>query len=171
LAPEYLAVLDQLSVKATFFFVGEHCRARPELVRETSRRGHELAGHGYTHRRFSELSPGELRQELERTRALLPPSPSGLLLVRPPFGAVSPSSLMTCALAGFTTVLWSLSSGDWCQRDPLAVSRTLRAGAPSAGEIMLLHEGQPWTIDALPDIVGSLKREGHELVTISELLA
>lgn len=170
MTPEYLAVLDQLGVRATFFFVGENCRARPELVRETASLGHELAGHGYTHRRFSELSVTELWRELEQTRELLPPSPSGRALVRPPFGAVSPRSLLTCARAGFTTVLWSLNSGDWCQRDPSAVSRTLREGEPSAGEIVLLHEGQPWTINALPDIVDSLKRKGHELVTVSELL-
>lgn len=171
LTPDYLAVLDTLGVRATFFVVGEHCRRQPELVHEMLRRGHEVASHGYTHRRFTELSTEELWEELEQTRVLLPKQPGDLALVRPPFGAVSPKSLLTCARAGFTTVLWSLNSGDWCNRDPGAVSRQLHTAPVSAGEIVLLHEGQTWTIDALPDIVGGLKRDGHELVTVSELLA
>lgn len=171
LTPDYLAVLDTLGVRATFFVVGEQCRKYPEFLREIQRRGHELAGHGYTHRKFSELSADDLRRELELTRELLPASPQGKPLVRPPFGAVSATSLLTCARAGFRVVLWSLNSGDWCNHDAGMVSRALSEQPVSAGEIVLLHEGQTWTINALPSIVGKLKREGHELVTISELLA
>jgi peptidoglycan/xylan/chitin deacetylase (PgdA/CDA1 family) len=171
LTPDYLAVLDTLGVRATFFVVGEHCQRQPELVDEMLRRGHEVAGHGYTHRRFTELSSDQLWEELEQTRMLLPQQPGDRALVRPPFGAVSPTSLLTCARAGFTTVLWSLNSEDWCNRDSSAISRQLHAAPISDGEIVLLHEGQTWTINALPDIVGGLRRDGHELVTVSELLA
>jgi peptidoglycan/xylan/chitin deacetylase (PgdA/CDA1 family) len=171
LTPDYLAVLDTLGVRATFFVVGENCQRHPELVDEMLRRGHEVASHGYTHRRFTELSSDQLWAELEQTRALLPRQPGDRALVRPPFGAVSPRSLLTCARAGFTTVLWSLNSGDWCNRDAAAVSRQLHTAPVSAGEIVLLHEGQPWTINALPEIIGGLKKDGHELVTVSELLA
>ena len=171
ITPDYLAVLDTLGVRATFFVVGEQCRKQPGLVREMLGRGHELASHGYTHRPFPQLSSQELESELEQTRQLLPARPGGRALVRPPFGAVSARSLVTCARAGFTTVLWSLNSGDWCQHDADTVSRALTEQPVAAGEIVLLHEGQTWTINALPAIVGGLKRKGHELVTVSELLA
>lgn len=171
LTPRYLDLLDRLGARATFFLVGELCQAHPELVAEIAERGHELAGHGYTHRRFTSISAAELVSELDRTQALLPPRHAQRKLVRPPFGAVSLSSLLACARHGYTTVLWSLNSGDWRAGDAAEVERTVAASAASAGEILLLHEGQPLTLNALPAVVQSLKAIGHELVTVGELLA
>jgi peptidoglycan/xylan/chitin deacetylase (PgdA/CDA1 family) len=168
---DYLRALEALGARATFFLVGELCSEHPELVRAIADAGHELAGHGYTHRRFTTLAARELRTELERTAALLPHSGAGRKLVRPPYGAVSPSTLATCSSAGFTTVLWSLNSGDWQSRDPSEVAKVTTAREIAGGEIVLLHEGQHWTLKALPAIVGSLREAGHELVTAGELLA
>jgi peptidoglycan-N-acetylglucosamine deacetylase len=171
LTRDYLSVLERFGARATFFVVGELCAARPDLVSEIAAAGHELGGHGYTHRRFTSLSASELRRELTRTAALLPARPPGRALVRPPHGAVSLSSIITCARAGFTTALWSFDSGDWCTKrasDVLAAFDDERAWRP--GAVVLLHEGQPWTMEALPGILGRLREAGHELVTMGELL-
>jgi peptidoglycan/xylan/chitin deacetylase (PgdA/CDA1 family) len=170
LTEPYLDLLEQLGVRATFFLVGELCAAHPERVRAIAERGHELAGHGYTHRPFTTLSRAALKSELLRTSALLPRRPGKRQFVRPPYGAVSPSSLLTCARQGFTTVLWSLNSCDWRARDAAEVERAVGESRASAGDIVLLHEGQSLTIEALPRVVGSLKESGHELVTVGELL-
>lgn len=171
LTMDYLEVLEQLDTRATFFLVGELCEQYPELVRAIAERGHELANHGYTHRPFPKLGGRELSSELERTQALLPRQRAGRALVRPPYGAVSPASLLTCARQGFTTVMWSKNSGDWARHDAAEVAQTFRGESATGGDIVLLHEGQPWTMKALPTIVGELKKAGHELVTVSELLA
>jgi peptidoglycan/xylan/chitin deacetylase (PgdA/CDA1 family) len=66
--------------------------------------------------------------------------------------------------------MWSLNSGDWREQSAPDVAKTfVQAVAP--GEIVLLHEGQSWTLDALPTIIENLRKWGHELVTVSELLA
>ena len=39
------------------------------------------------------------------------------------------------------------------------------------GEVLLFHEGQQWTLDALPPIVESLPTAGFECVTMLDLLA
>ncbi|MGW1166840.1 polysaccharide deacetylase family protein [Streptomyces sp. NPDC002550] len=49
--PHILDALDDLGVRATFSVPGEHVVRHPALVRETARRGHELAVHGWTHHR------------------------------------------------------------------------------------------------------------------------
>lgn len=170
LTGEYLNVLAELDARATFFLVGEMCVEYPELVRAIAVQGHEVAGHGYTHRRFTSLTRAELEAELLGTAAVLPPTRGANKLVRPPYGAVSLATLATCARHGFTSVMWSLNSGDWRQRSAPDVANTFdEAVAP--GEIVLLHEGQPWTLDALPTIIKNLRKRGHELVTVSELLA
>ncbi len=170
LTTAYLEVLERFGVRATFFVIGEHCAARPDLVSAIAAAGHELWGHGYTHRVFPSLTAKELREELTRTASLLPLRPGGRL-VRPPQGAVSLSSTLTCAEEGFTTALWSHDSGDWCTTSADAVCASFDDEASlDPGAIVLLHEGQTWTLRALPIVLGRLSQAGHELVTVSELL-
>jgi peptidoglycan/xylan/chitin deacetylase (PgdA/CDA1 family) len=128
-----------------------------------------VASHGHSHRRFPSLSFAELRDELHRSSQLLPPVLAPLH-VRPPHGAVSPSSLASSVLLGFSTVLWSLDSLDYKLREGQQVADHVLSQPVSGGEIVLLHEGQDWTLDALPPIVESLRRRGFELVTVGEML-
>jgi peptidoglycan-N-acetylglucosamine deacetylase len=44
------------------------------------------------------------------------------------------------------------------------------AGTARAGDIILLHEGQQWTMDALPEIVGGLRSRGLDCCTVSDLM-
>ena len=168
MTPRYLRILDQLHVRATFFLLGMHAEKRPELVRAIVAAGHEVASHGYSHRAFPSLDSCALVDELIHTTDLLPPSPTPRPLVRPPRGELTPSTLARIAFAGYTTVLWSLDSDDCRIRDATEVeSRVTRV---RGGEIVLMHEGQSWTLSALPSIVGRLRRSGFELVTVGELL-
>ena len=166
----YLDLLDELGVRATFFLIGKQVAAQPRLTREYLRRGHELLGHGYTHRRFPTLPDEVLAEELERTAALLPPSPGPTQLVRPPKGALDGRSLFRLAAQGFTPVLWSMDSLDYKLSDADALLARLRREPPGGGEIQLLHEGQQWTLEALPGMVALLRAWGLEPVTLSELL-
>lgn len=170
LTPAYLEALARHGARATFFVVGELGAERPDLLKEISDAGHELAGHGYTHRRFPTLSKAELENELRLTASLLPPSANSRSLVRPPHGAVSPRSLFACARAGYTTVLWSHDSGDSRTRSPDEIAAAFARHELPSGTIALLHEGQGWTMDALPSILGKLRKAGHELVTVGEML-
>jgi peptidoglycan-N-acetylglucosamine deacetylase len=167
----YLSVLERAGARATFFVLGENCRRNPNIVAEIARRGHELASHGYSHVTFPILErSGLLEDELERT-ALLLPAIERRRMVRPPHGEVSLSSLVACAQAGFTTVLWSHDSSDCRTEAADDVVRGVLGVDMPGGSIVLLHEGQQWTLDALPTILHGLKEAGHELVTVGELLA
>jgi polysaccharide deacetylase family protein (PEP-CTERM system associated) len=66
-----LDLLDEHGIRATFFvlgWVGEHL---PEVVREVAARGHEIASKGYYHRSISQMTPGEFRDDLARSREVL----------------------------------------------------------------------------------------------------
>ena len=169
LTSEYLSVLDAFGVRATFFLIGKFCDRYPELVSAIAHADHEITGHGYTHRRFTDLSTPDLRDELERTRSLLPDGGRHRPLVRPPHGAISLTSSLGCALAGYQVVLWSADSGDARTENADDVARRFDRGL-EPGAIVLLHEGQGWTLDALPRILKNLKKADHELVTVGELL-
>lgn len=168
LTPRYLDLLDALAVRATFFLIGTACERSPEAVRDIVARGHEVASHGHTHKTFPSLPASALSAELSRVQELLPPSERRRPLLRPPRGAVTPVSLLRCAAAGYTTVLWSLDSDD-CRTES-AGEVAARAASAKSGEIILLHEGQEWTLEALPAVVTSLRGAGLELVTVGEML-
>lgn len=61
-----LQLLEPGKHRATFFFLGWVAERHPELVRESFRRGHEIAVHGDLHRRADELTPEEFRDDLKR---------------------------------------------------------------------------------------------------------
>jgi polysaccharide deacetylase family protein (PEP-CTERM system associated) len=66
-----LALLDGLSVKGTFFVQGMVAEAFPELVATLVDQGHEVQSHGYSHRPLHRMNPAELRDELERGKAVV----------------------------------------------------------------------------------------------------
>jgi len=167
---EYLAALDRFGARATFFVLGKQCAARRDALLEIVRRGHEVASHGYTHQRFPALSGAELDEELALTAALLPVPRTRRPLVRPPQGATSLKSLMRTSLRGYTTVLWSLDSDDCRTQSAAEVASRVAPERVAPGEIVLLHEGQPWTLEALPPILDGLRGAGYALVTVGELL-
>jgi peptidoglycan/xylan/chitin deacetylase (PgdA/CDA1 family) len=170
LTDAYLDVLDRYGARATFFVVGDAVRAHPGAVLRMVARGHEVAGHGFTHKAFTKLGEAELLGELRRTAELLPPARDGRPLVRPPHGATSVRTLATSAWAGFTTVMWSRDSDD-CRTDaPADIVAKLDPTALEPGEIILLHEGQSWTLAALPRILEALTQHGWRAVPVGEML-
>ena len=48
-----------------------HREAARALGTEIARRGHEMASHGYSHRRVAELTPDEFRHEIRTTKRIL----------------------------------------------------------------------------------------------------
>lgn len=167
----YLDVLARLGVHATFFLVGENIARAPDLAREYVRRGHEVGGHGWSHEPFASMTNERLAVELAQTEALLPPPPAGARrLVRPPRGELSLRALLRIAAAGYTTVMWSIDSDDSRTRDPRAIEGRVSPGKVLPGDVVLLHELQPWTLEALPSVVGALRARGLEPVTVSELM-
>lgn len=66
-----LNLLAAANTRATFFIVGYVAEHFPELVEDIKARGHEIATHGYRHKRITELSPSEFEEDLLRSIAVL----------------------------------------------------------------------------------------------------
>jgi polysaccharide deacetylase family protein (PEP-CTERM system associated) len=63
-----LDIFAKANVKSTFFTLGWVAEKYPELIKEIHRQGHEVASHGYAHRRASEQTPEEFRQDVIRSK-------------------------------------------------------------------------------------------------------
>jgi polysaccharide deacetylase family protein (PEP-CTERM system associated) len=63
-----LDLLDEHRTKATFFVLGWVAERQPQLIRAIDDRGHEVASHGYAHRRIYTQTPGQFREETRRSK-------------------------------------------------------------------------------------------------------
>ena len=66
-----LDLLDRHDARGTFFTLGWLAERRPAMVRRIAERGHEVASHGFWHRRVTTLSPGEFRDDVRDAKASL----------------------------------------------------------------------------------------------------
>src|SRR5690349_14232929 len=64
-----LALFDEAGVKATFFTLGWVAERHPALIRRIADAGHELASHGWDHRRVFTMDAAAFRDDLARARA------------------------------------------------------------------------------------------------------
>ena len=174
-------MLREHGARATFFVVGLHVDARPEVVRRVVDEGHELGNHTYDHVDAShERDDGVLREQIARTSAAIERAVgSAPRLLRPPYGKdVARVARLGRALGLEPTVLWSAQGWDW-DTTPAEEIETLVLRDCAPGGIVVLHDGVPPRggtdrgpmLAALPRILDALERDGYEVVTVSELLA
>ena len=155
--PALLAALG--GVRATFFLWGEHAEAHPALVREIAAAGHVIGNHTWTHPRLTGLPPQARDQEVRRTQDLLA-SLTGVrpVLFRPPYGDTDDAVAETVAAHGLTEVLWTVDTRDWAGASADEIVAAAGRGAP--GGVVLLHEGRPATVAAVPRILAALAARG-----------
>ncbi len=68
------AVIDlfgQAGVKATFFTLGWVAERFPALIRRAAEAGHEIASHGWDHKRVFSMDAAEFRADIARARAAI----------------------------------------------------------------------------------------------------
>jgi polysaccharide deacetylase family protein (PEP-CTERM system associated) len=66
-----LDMFAEFDSKATFFILGEVAKSHPGLIREIASQGHELGIHGYSHKRYTQLSRSEVKEEITRAKKLV----------------------------------------------------------------------------------------------------
>jgi len=88
-----LELLEEHKCKATFFTVGWVAEKYPDLIREIANAGHEIASHSYWHRRVSDLTPSEFKEDIHRCKAVLEDaSGAAVAAFRAPTYSIIPSS-------------------------------------------------------------------------------
>ena len=172
--PVVLETLERYGAVATFFCVGAAAHAHPDLLSRAARAGHLIANHTWSHPFLPDLSPEELRWQVEATGSALAAAAGQAAmprLVRPPYGAYTPEILGWLAEHAATTVLWDVDTDDWQLPGPGPIARQALQGARN-GSIMLFHDGggdRTQTVTALPGIIEGLLDRGYRLVTVAQL--
>jgi len=189
-------VLRSNGIKATFFMGGKwmlsHRERTQQLMADPM---FEVANHTWEHRNLrrmsgqalvdeiknAQLAYEQVREELQARQCMGPRSsglahqqaPPRLGLLRFPYGACSPAALNEVAQQGLLPIQWDVSSGDPTPgMSAQAIQRQVLSNV-APGSIVLFHaNGRGWhTEAALSGIIASLKAQGYEFATVSELLA
>ena len=66
-----LELLAAARSTGTFFVLGWIAERHPSLVREIAAAGHEVASHGYGHERVTTIDPGQFRESVRTSKAIL----------------------------------------------------------------------------------------------------
>jgi peptidoglycan/xylan/chitin deacetylase (PgdA/CDA1 family) len=174
--PAILDVLRREDVRATFFVLGRHAERWPELVARARAEGHQIANHGWFHRKLHRRSPGYVRDDLTRgTEAIAHASGATPRHFRAPHGFRSPWVTPIAASLGQRTVGWSLGVWDSARPGAGAIAARALAGM-RRGSILLLHDGDGYdpegdrmqTAEALPSIIDGLRGRGFRFTTLPD---
>ena len=166
--PAVLAALANHCTKATFFSIGKHALIYPEILKQVAAAGHTVGSHTFSHVDLSKLQPDQAKEEIEK----------GLSAVKLAMGAAPASFFRFPFLRGpqdmeaylgsrniaiFSTDIDSFDfkhgkSGD-------AVIKTVLEKLEKKGKgIVLLHDFQKHTAEALPQLLTELKAKGYKIV-------
>lgn len=165
-----LDVLDQYGAKATFFLIGSKVSSQANVVRSIHARGHQLGNHSWSHPELPKLPVNQIAGEIDRTNDAIKQA-TGVTpaILRPPYGAVNGVVLEQLRLRGMSSILWSVDTRDWADRNSDIVCSRAVAGA-RPGAIILMHDIHQTSVNAVPCILSALKQQGYSFVTVQGLL-
>jgi len=167
-----LDILKANQIQATFFMIGKHILARPQMAQKVVLAGHAVGNHTWSHQ-YGRYTPVTAAAEIQRTSDLLYKTTGArTTLFRPPAGILNNGLVAYNQSQKGTVIMWSTDSLDWRSSSSPAITNNVLKNARS-GSIVLLHDGggdRSRTIAALPGIIRELKKQGYEFVTVPQLL-
>ena len=167
-----LETLAAECVKATFFIVGRMATAYPEALREVYAAGHTIGTHTQNHplgmnKMPTEKAEAEIAQGIASTSAALGNPDAVAPFVRIP--GLRRSPVIESYLASKDLMAWSADfpADDWHHISSAKVVQTALSRLEAKGRgILLLHDIQQRTQDALPVILRELKARGYRIVHV-----
>ena len=158
--------LAQRGIPATFFLIGLKIPGNEDLVRRMEAEGHQVGIHAQNHNML--VSPETVGTEVIPLRNTL----AGLLghsdfMVRPPYGKTTQE---VRARLGAPVILWSVDPEDWSDTDTRR-QVTHIVSRVKDGDIILLHDVYPSSVETALQAVDLLRKRGFYFVTVEELFA
>lgn len=171
---QVLDILKKHKIKATFFAVGSNLQKYPDMARKIVAEGHTIGNHTW-HHRYNKVDQATAAKEIDNTAVLINKI-TGIktLYFRPPGGALHNGLAAYAQKQSYAIMMWSVDSGD--SRGHNLNSKQLALNVikqTKPGGIVLMHDGggnRSSTVQALPGIINTLKKQKYNFVTLPELL-
>jgi peptidoglycan/xylan/chitin deacetylase (PgdA/CDA1 family) len=155
---------------------GQQAQYRPKLAAAVRDGGHEIGNHTYSHINYYAYKKPDKEQVLERelreaSQYIAQATGVKPHLLRMPNGYAKAWARELAAKQGYVMINWSFGC-DWKKMSSAALY-DVYAKNIHPGAIFLMHDGgsnRQSTYEALPKLIDEIKRQGYEIVTISQLL-
>ena len=165
-----LEIFKQENVYTTFFVGGTWVAKNNEKLIKIASYGHEIGNHGYYHKDHSKLNYNQNQDEIYITHELVKNVINKeMKLFAPPSGSYNKTTLEIAEKLGYKTIMWTRDTIDWRDKDSKLIYERAVKNA-NKGDLILMHPTEK-TIEALPNIIKTLKEKGFNLTTVSNNLA
>lgn len=167
--PILLDGLKERKVRATFFLIGENVEKgeNEKIVKRMYEEGHLIGNHTYTHCNLSKLETGEAKKELEQTDTVIEKiTGKQPAFARAPYGELPVDSEQDLSRM---YIGWTVDPLDWMTEDAGTVVKTV-VEEINPGDVILLHDCYPSSVQAAIRIVDLLQGKGYEFVTVDHLI-
>jgi peptidoglycan-N-acetylglucosamine deacetylase len=167
--PAVLKTLADECTKAVFFAIGKHATYHPEILRQVAAAGHAVGAHTWSHVNLNskKLSEQQVKDELEKGFSAVklalgqPPSP----FFRFPQLQHNPAAMTYLASRNIAMFSCDLDSFDFRAKDAMQIVNTTMTKLDKQGKgIILMHDFQKHTAEALPMLLARLKAGGYKVV-------
>jgi peptidoglycan/xylan/chitin deacetylase (PgdA/CDA1 family) len=170
--PEVLAALANHCTKALFFAIGKHSMWEPGLLKQVAAAGHAVGSHTWSHIDLVKLmkkNPDEAKAEIEKGISAVHWA-LGQYPMAPffRFPALAHPAEMVSYLGERNVAIFSadFDSQDFKIHKPDAVIASVMTKLKRNGDkgIILMHDFQRGTADAMPKLLDTLKAGGYKVV-------
>jgi peptidoglycan/xylan/chitin deacetylase (PgdA/CDA1 family) len=165
-----LKALAEECTKAMFLTIGKHAGYHPEILKRVAAGGHTIGTHTWSHKDLTPLSEDEAKAEIEKGIAAVsialgnkPVAP----FFRFPALRHPPELVKYLGTRNVGIFSTDMDSFDFKMRKPEQVIKSVMAKLAKHGKgIVLMHDFQHATSEAVPELLKQMKAGGYKVVQI-----
>jgi peptidoglycan/xylan/chitin deacetylase (PgdA/CDA1 family) len=167
--PAVLKALADECTKAVFFPIGKHATYHPEILKQVAAAGHSVGAHTWSHANLNskKMSEQQATEEIEKgfsaVKLALGAAPSPFF--RFPQLQHGPAAMAYLGSRNVAIFSCDVDSFDFKAKDATQIINSVMTKLDKAGKgIILMHDFQRHTAEALPLLLRRLKAGGYKVV-------
>ena len=167
--PAVLKALADECTKAVFFPIGKHASYHPEILKQVAAAGHTVGAHTWSHANLNskkmteQLAKDEIEKGYSAVKLALGAAPSPFF--RFPELQHGPAAMAYLGSRNIAMFSCDLDSFDFRAKNPEQIVNTVMTKLDKQGKgIILMHDFQKHTAEALPTLLHRLKAGGYKVV-------
>ncbi|HZR74850.1 polysaccharide deacetylase family protein [Bradyrhizobium sp.] len=167
--PAVLKALADECTKAVFFSIGKHATYHPEILKQVAAAGHTVGTHTWSHANLNskKLTEQTVKDEIEKGNSAVKfalgtaPAP----FFRFPELQHNPAAMAYLGTRNIAMFSCDLDSFDFRAKNAEQIVNTVMTKLEKQGKgIILMHDFQKHTAEAMPELLRRLKAGGYKVV-------
>ncbi len=167
--PAMLEEFEKHEAKVTFFVTGVWAEKNPDMIKKIDKAGHSVQNHGYKHLHFNSLAESEAINQIKKAEEIIYKIiEKRSKFFASPYGEQNRQIMQAVSSIDYDLIMWSIDTIDWQRPDPGTIVKRVTNKLHNDA-IILMHPTEP-TVQALPELLATIKADGYKMVTIDQLI-